>query len=398
MAGDCQRKLSAASSGRQATAPATAPQSAPQPALCATPRRTYDQGMLDRIVSPDGVVFYRSARLADAGVPHAFSTRVGGISPPPFNSMNLGNPNGCGIQDDYGRIWANYRTLQAAVGCGGRELFRVHQVHGAVVARAVAGEPFDVSTKADAIISDDPSRVVSVRVADCVPVLLSTPDGRVVAAVHAGWRGVVSEVVPAALAQLRRLAQGGAISGAVIAAIGPASALMHSKSAPKSSPSSIYCSPRWARQSLAAVPTGKGGLTSAAPFAGNSSTTAWPRPTSTRPTDAPFATATNSSHTGGTTGSPAEWPRSSPRSSDGLAECIFAGTGGTSKGIVAHRRSRLERLTWMSEPPCGAFRVVYVSSPRRGRSQPGVSLPGPLESRRSGPLQQAHAVCRGSSM
>ena len=145
--------------------------------------------VLERQTSPTGVVYYHSPVIGAVGAAHAFSTRLGGVSPPPFDSMNLGNPNGCGVRDDDARIGDNYRRLQAAVGLGGRELLRVHQVHGGVVATARPGEPFDASAKADAVVGTDPSRVPSVRVADCVPVLLASADGAVVAAVHAGWRG-----------------------------------------------------------------------------------------------------------------------------------------------------------------------------------------------------------------
>lgn len=133
--------------------------------------------------------------------------------------MNLGNPNGCEIQDDYERIWENYKLLQTAAGCEARELCRVHQVHGARVARVARNEAFDVHQKADAIVSDDPARVVSVRVADCVPVLLSTPDGRTVAAVHAGWRGVVAGAVISALKEIEP--DGHLSKSEMIAAIGP---------------------------------------------------------------------------------------------------------------------------------------------------------------------------------
>jgi YfiH family protein len=150
------------------------------------------------------------------GVPHAFSTRLVGISPAPFDSLNLGNPNGCEIQDDYDRVWQNYRLLQAAAGCpADAELCHVHQVHGCAVVTMRTGESFDTSRKADAIVGSDPARVLSVRVADCVPVLLAGDDGRTVAAVHAGWRGVIAGVVPAALGQM------GADAGGMVAAIGP---------------------------------------------------------------------------------------------------------------------------------------------------------------------------------
>src|SRR5690606_6631935 len=100
--------------------------------------------MLERIETPDGIVYYRSPGLHAIGVPHAFSTRLGGMSAAPFDSMNLGNPNGCAIQDDYEHIWANYARLQGAIGVGSRTLLRVHQVHGAIIADAPTGQPFSV--------------------------------------------------------------------------------------------------------------------------------------------------------------------------------------------------------------------------------------------------------------
>jgi YfiH family protein len=131
--------------------------------------------------------------------------------------MNLGNPNGCEIQDDRQRIQANYERLQAAIGCAGADRCWVHQVHGAGVVTVTAGQPFNNAIKADALVSDDPARVLSVRVADCVPVLLATANGQRVAAVHAGWRGLIAGVVPAAVREMRR------VTGEIplLAAIGP---------------------------------------------------------------------------------------------------------------------------------------------------------------------------------
>ncbi len=161
--------------------------------------------MLERCIDPDsGVVHYVSALLRGAGAPHAFSTRIGGVSAKPFDSLNLGNPNGCAVQDDPGNIETNHARILRAIGCDQRVLCRVHQVHGCEVRRSGRGEALDPHAKADALVGDDPSRVLSVRVADCVPVLLASRDGRSVAAVHAGWRGVIAGVVSAALAAMRQ--------------------------------------------------------------------------------------------------------------------------------------------------------------------------------------------------
>lgn len=173
--------------------------------------------MLDRRTSPTGVVSYGSRLLDSAGVPHAFSTRLGGVSPAPFDSLNLGNPSGCDVLDDGERIERNYARLQVAIGCGGMPRCRLHQVHGAVVHAVRAHQPFENGMKGDALTSDDPGRVIAVRVADCVPILVASTEGTLIAAIHAGWRGVVADVIGAALRQLRE--RSGASS--FVAAIGP---------------------------------------------------------------------------------------------------------------------------------------------------------------------------------
>jgi YfiH family protein len=173
--------------------------------------------MLYRHAGAEGVVTYRSPLLDAAGIPHAFSTRIGGISASPFDSMNLGNPSGCATQDTNDHIDENYRRLQRAIGCEQRPRCWAHQVHGGEVLRVISGAPFDNNQRADALVSDDPHRVVAIRVADCVPILLATSDGRRVAAVHAGWRGVIAAVAPAAL----RAMTGGGDATDVLAAIGP---------------------------------------------------------------------------------------------------------------------------------------------------------------------------------
>jgi hypothetical protein len=177
---------------------------------------------MERRIATNGVVYYFSPLLERRGVPHAFSTRIGGQSPPPFDSLNLGNPSGCATQDDYGRIYANYDLLQAAFRVAGRTRRWVHQVHGGTVVDVADG--FESGVKADAMVTSDRSKILAVRVADCVPVLLATDDGARVAAVHAGWRGIIAGIVPAAAARLRLSCCAGSSERErtrVIAAIGP---------------------------------------------------------------------------------------------------------------------------------------------------------------------------------
>jgi YfiH family protein len=169
---------------------------------------------MDRVISTNGIVYYASPLLRERGVPHAFSTRLSGKSPPPFDSLNLGNPSGCDVQDDYERIYQNYDLLQHAIGVADRARCWVHQVHGGQVIDVPRDAKFECGPKADAMVSDDPQKVLSVRVADCVPVLLASHDGRRVAAVHAGWRGVIAEIV---LEAVKRVGP----AESIVAAIGP---------------------------------------------------------------------------------------------------------------------------------------------------------------------------------
>lgn len=170
--------------------------------------------MLEQRTAENGVVLFRSPLLERIGVPHAFSTRIGGVSAAPFDSLNLGNPNGCDIQDDLSNIARNYERLMEACGLAGRRLVRVHQVHADRVVWANAANDI-CHEQADAIATRDPALAVSVRIADCVPILLASDDGRIVAAVHAGWRGVVAGVTLRALEQLQTP------PSRVYAAIGP---------------------------------------------------------------------------------------------------------------------------------------------------------------------------------
>ncbi|HEV8605890.1 MAG TPA: peptidoglycan editing factor PgeF [Tepidisphaeraceae bacterium] len=176
--------------------------------------------MLERRVAKNGVVFYASTLLEGVGVAHAFSTRIGGVSEGIFASLNLGNPSESAVVDSSDHIAENYRRLGAAAGCDGKMMRKVNQVHGANAVWMNSDVSCAQAPSADAIVSDDPRCMACVRVADCVPVLLASEDGRVVAAVHAGWRGIVAGVVLAAVAAIKSRTGRNEIFGAIGPCIG----------------------------------------------------------------------------------------------------------------------------------------------------------------------------------
>ena len=175
----------------------------------------------EQLSAPDGVVWRRSSLLHEAGVPHGFSTRLGGVSPAPFDSLNLGLADAPGEPDEWARVQENWRRFMRAVGMDGRVLVRARQVHGVAVLQpdrdADAARPEPPFRDGDALVTADRRQAISVRVADCAPVLLADPNAGIVAAVHAGWRGAVGGIVPSAVdAMVSR----GACAGRMVAAIG----------------------------------------------------------------------------------------------------------------------------------------------------------------------------------
>jgi YfiH family protein len=123
------------------------------------------------------------------------STRCGGVSLPPWDSLNLG----AAVGDDAAAVAENRRRFVDRTGAVPLWLRQVHGTRVVRASRALAGaEP----PMADASWTDEPGIVCTVQVADCLPVLLAAPDGRGVAAAHAGWRGLAAGVVEAALSAL----------------------------------------------------------------------------------------------------------------------------------------------------------------------------------------------------
>lgn len=171
--------------------------------------------------------FLTSPLLTSLGVPHAFSLRTGGVSEPPFDSLNFGDAVG----DAPEKVARNRALLLTALGLPTSRFTEVRQVHGSRMLYAVpdgetvrlaqsAVDPSPVTLpEADALIAL-PGTSAGVRTADCVPVLLHDPDTDLSAAIHAGWKGTVANIVGEVVERLVR--DHGASRASIRAAVGPA--------------------------------------------------------------------------------------------------------------------------------------------------------------------------------
>ena len=141
----------------------------------------------------------------------AFSTRAGGVSEGPYDSLNLGRMTG----DDVERVDENRRRLCAEVGATPDRLALNRQIHSSVVHRA---EPGARGEPGDGLWTDEPDLPVLAMSADCLPIALARVDGDRpgVAVLHAGWRGLLAGIVAEGVSSL-----GGRAHAAIGPAIGP---------------------------------------------------------------------------------------------------------------------------------------------------------------------------------
>ena len=142
----------------------------------------------------NGLLWLSSSLLDGQPVRHGFSTRLGGVSPAPWDSLNLGISRG----DSDENVRENYRRFCAAVGVAPESTVFTQQTHSEnirLVTAADAGKglflPRDY-TDVDALITDCPGLSLVVFSADCGTILLYDPVHRAIGAVHAGWRGVAA--------------------------------------------------------------------------------------------------------------------------------------------------------------------------------------------------------------
>jgi purine-nucleoside/S-methyl-5'-thioadenosine phosphorylase / adenosine deaminase len=129
-----------------------------------------------------------------ARVRAAFTLRVGGVSAPPFDSLNLG----AHVDDVLDAVKENRRRVRDGLQLPAEPAW-LRQVHGINVADLDVSEPQDA---ADAAVARRGGRVCVIQVADCMPVLFAASDGSAIGAAHAGWRGLAAGVLEETIREL----------------------------------------------------------------------------------------------------------------------------------------------------------------------------------------------------
>lgn len=163
-----------------------------------------------------GLAYYRFATLlAEPGLHHAFFTRLGGVSEPPYDTLNVG----ADVGDDPQAVEVNRRRCFAALGYDERQVVSPHQVHSATVAAVSAADGGRLIPATDGLVTDTSDLALFLRFADCVPIILYDRRRRAAGLLHGGWRGTLAGIAGQGVAAMQ--AQLGSRPAELWAGVGP---------------------------------------------------------------------------------------------------------------------------------------------------------------------------------
>jgi len=168
------------------------------------------------IVESGDIGYFTFEIFSGHGLKHGIFMRHGGISPTPWHSLNTATSVG----DSRENIIENRARIFTVLGRKVESLFDVWQVHSNDVVCTDAPRPLEAQPqKADAIVTDRPEITLFMRFADCVPIFLFDPRRKVIAIVHAGWKGTVNKIANRAIEDMQ--ARYNTNPADILAGIGP---------------------------------------------------------------------------------------------------------------------------------------------------------------------------------
>ena len=162
------------------------------------------------------IPFFRFDTLpANGRCQHAIFTRQGGVSPAPFDTLNLS----VSVPDEEARVYANRRRAYGLFGRDTGSVVHAHLVHGNDVAQVTQADNGTWTPRVDGIMTGEPGCALTMNYADCTPIFLYDPAHHAIGLGHAGWQGTVQDL-PGALVRGMQAAFG-SDPAELLAGIGP---------------------------------------------------------------------------------------------------------------------------------------------------------------------------------
>ena len=172
--------------------------------------------------SQHGLVYFQFDTCpANGRLHHAVFSRQGGVSSPPFDSLNLS----VSVADSQANVFANRAQAYGLFGRTNETAVQAHLVHGRAVARVTQANNGEYVARVDGLITNEPGCALTMNFADCAPIFLYDPVRQAIGLGHAGWKGAVLDL-PGAMVQ-RMVQEFDTNAADLLAAIGPCISLQN---------------------------------------------------------------------------------------------------------------------------------------------------------------------------
>ncbi len=164
----------------------------------------------------NGIPYLRFRSFPNNGyIQHAIFTRQGGISPAPYDSLNLS----VSVTDDNNNVMENRSRAYGTHNRTNHTLVHAHLTHGSEIASVSQQEYGHYVGPVDGLIASEPGCGLTMNYADCAPIFLYDPDKHTIGLGHAGWKGAVKDLPGSLVRAMQRTF--GSEPARLIAGIGP---------------------------------------------------------------------------------------------------------------------------------------------------------------------------------
>ncbi|NMB63012.1 MAG: peptidoglycan editing factor PgeF [Chloroflexi bacterium] len=173
-------------------------------------------------IEKNGLKFLTLPSFESEGITHGFFTRQGGVSPQPWQTLNVATSVG----DSRENVIENRNRILSTFGMRYDSVFDTWQVHSDIVHHSENPRPVDQPhKKGDAIITSNPKVALMMVFADCVPILFYDTEKKIIAIAHAGWQGTVKHIASRTVEKMQEVY--GSRPRQIIAGIGPSIGIDH---------------------------------------------------------------------------------------------------------------------------------------------------------------------------